>query len=107
MNYSFRSGHVKKRIMRNPELWIGRRIPSDIDDDRWWDYGTCDDCGRFYHLDGMHALLWPMSEADWLLQKAVGVEEAMSFCPDCLAQIQEDADEIDPEWRVRHGYEKS
>lgn len=96
----------KKRMMRNPNLWIGRRISSNIDDDRWWDYGTCDDCQRFYHLDDMHALLWPMSEADWLLQEAVGVEEAMSFCADCLIEIQAEADTIDPQWRVRHGYNK-
>lgn len=95
----------KKRMMRNPELWIGRRIPSDMSDDHLWDWGVCDDCQRFYHLDQMHALLWPISEADWLLQKAVGVEEAQSFCADCLAEIQADADKVDPEWRKRHGYE--
>lgn len=99
----FKSGYRKKRKMRNPDLWIGRRIPHDMDANHLWDFSTCDNCGGFYRADDLHALLWPESAADWLLQELVGVEEAQGFCPDCLEAIQEEADEIDSEWRERHG----
>lgn len=64
-------------------------------------YSKCDDCQHFHLLEGLHALLWPMSKADQVLQDALHVEEAQGFCPDCLAQFETEADRLDPEWRVR------
>lgn len=95
----------QKRRMRQPELWIGRRIPTDLDYEYsmwiWMEYDKCDDCQCFYSWNDLHALLWPMSEADWKLQERVHVEEAESFCPACLRQIKMEADAVDPEWRER------
>lgn len=95
-----------KRAMNNPESWIGRRVPRDIRPVEYHNgvmYDTCDDCQGFYRADDLHALLFPISDADFSLQKELGVEEAQGFCPDCLGEIEAQADLIDPMWRVRHG----
>lgn len=91
-----------KRQMRNPEAWIGKKA-EHLNYDRFLsDYDKCDDCQKFFKAEDMHALLYPMTDADIKLQRAVGVEEAQTFCPDCLGWIMDDADEMDPEWRKRH-----
>lgn len=90
------------RQMRNPEAWIGKRA-EHLNYDRFLaDYDKCDDCGHFHKVEDMHALLYPMTQADMKLQRAVGVEEAQTFCPDCLGWIEDGADGIDPGWRRRH-----
>ena len=102
-----------KRKIRTPEAWVGKRVDHldwehsvSPEDGRmvWWNYDICDDCQRFFKTDDLHALLYPQSEADWVLQKKLHVEEAQSFCPDCLSWIEDEADAIDPDWRKRHGY---
>lgn len=94
------------RRMRSPEKWVGRRIPIDLDIEHdssiWWNFGVCDDCRCFHLADDLHALLYPASDEDWELQEALHVEEAESFCPACLRELEEEADKLDPEWRKRH-----
>lgn len=96
-------GDNEMRTIRNPEKWIGRK-PTGMN---WEQHrrviDNCDNCQRLYNPDDLHALLYPTSAADFALQKAVRVEEAQGFCPDCLAEIEADADAIDPNWRHRHG----
>lgn len=99
-----------KRQMRNPEKWIGKLVPGDMElvqtignGRELIMYDTCDNCQAFHRLNNLHALLWPMSEADWKLQKALHVEEAQGFCPDCLGWFETEADKLDPEWRMRQG----
>ena len=98
-----------KRKMRNPEAWIGKRLPWDMDmDEHWNHYDKCDDCQCVWwvidqaHTPGLHEFIYPMCEADWVLQDKLHVEEAETFCPYCIEQIQEEADKIDPNWRERH-----
>jgi len=91
------------RKMQNPEKWIGRREPANLEwEHHWWAISKCDNCQCFYRPDDLYALLSPQSETDWVLQEMIGVEEAQSFCPACLSEIEAKADEIDPDWRVRH-----
>lgn len=86
--------------MRNPQAWYGKPAKTAP---QWGhlEIDKCDDCQRLFHPDNLHALLWPQCEADRELQKALRVEEAQGFCPDCLMRIEAEADKIDPEWRKR------
>jgi len=38
----------------------------------------------------------------WALQEALGVEEAQAFCEACLAEIEADAERIEPGWYERY-----
>jgi len=89
--------------MRNPEKWIGKRVEHLVWEQHMAHYDICDDCQQFNEASNLHALLYPQSAQDWKLQEALGVEEAQGFCPDCLAAIEAEADEIDEQWRQRHG----
>ena len=95
-------GTHQKRKMQDPTAWIGRRLPCSLDARRWWDYDTCDNCGAFYHYDDLRSFISPQSEADWALQEALGVEEAQAFCEACLAEIEADAERIEPGWYERY-----
>lgn len=95
--------------IRNPEKWIGKPI-NKMEYLHLRDYDKCDDCQCLWWADtnhggngrdGLHPFIWPQSDADYKLQKALGVEEAMSYCPSCLSQIEKEADAIDPGWRER------
>ena len=92
--------------VQNPEAWYGKRLPKGMEWEHVWRMiDKCDDCQKMYHPNNLHSLLYPVTEADFILQKALHIEEAQSFCPDCLAAIEKEADAIDPEWRKRHGLE--
>ena len=100
---------MNKRVMRNPQKWIGKKIPRDMEYD-WKEHDKCDDCQCLWFVygengnQGLHQLLDPRSEQDFELQEKLGIEEAQSFCPTCLEAIENEADEIDRNWRERHGY---
>ena len=94
---------TRQRKMQNPEKWIGQKEPTDLEwGHHWWVISICDNCRCFYHPNDLHSLLYPYDEADQALEDALGVEEAQSFCPACLEEIEAKADEIDPGWRKRH-----
>lgn len=94
------------RKMRNPEAWVGKTLPKNLDCSSIFHgvakYDLCDNCQRLFRVDDLHALVQPICESDWAIQEACRVEEAMGFCPDCLEEIEDQADRIDPEWRNKH-----
>ena len=92
-----------KSVVRSPLAWVGKKVPSSMYwDHHWRTIDRCDDCQRMWLSDEMFSLLYPQSPADFALQREVGVEECQTFCPDCLAEIEADADRVDPDWRKRH-----
>ena len=96
------TAEIKK--MQNPEAWIGKRIPRNIDANQIdLEYDFCDNCQKLYRATELHALLYPQTKADWGLQQKLHVEEAQGFCPDCLNEIEMAADKIDPNWHKRTG----
>jgi len=94
---------VKKlRKMRNPNRWYGKRMPRNLVWEHLWRLiDVCDNCRRFCPPTDLHSLLWPECEADMRLQEVLGVEEALSYCPGCLAELEAEADKIDLVWRKR------
>ena len=93
-----------KRQMRDPEKWIGKKIKNLRWLHFWRVIDRCDDCQCFFWVNDLHPLLFPVTEEDFALQQRLHVEEAQSFCPDCLAVIEMEADKVDPQWAERHGY---
>ena len=89
--------------IRNPEKWYGKQAPNIEWEHLWRSIDQCNNCQCLEHPDNLHSLLYPASETDFALQEAVSVEEAQSFCPTCLEQIEIAADAFDPAWRKRHG----
>jgi hypothetical protein len=96
---------MTKKTMRNPDNWIGKRVRHLDWSEFEWDYGKCDDCQCFYRLEDLWGFLYPTSDEDFDLQDALHIEEAESFCEACTGQLERDADQIDPDWRKRHGLE--
>lgn len=90
------------RQMQNPEKWIGKSRQVNLDHEHCDEIVVCENCQRYEWSLRAHALLYPDTQADLDLQKAVGAEEAMVFCPPCLSEVEADADRIDPQWRARH-----
>lgn len=75
------------RLMRRPELWVGKRIPVSLDFEHL-PYDRCDECGRLYPADKLAGFLYPVSEADFALLDALGIDEALAFCPSCRAELE-------------------
>lgn len=91
------------RSIRNPESWIGKRIPHNYDIHTMpIDYDQCDCCGHWFKADDLHNIMYPVCDADWLLFKALYIEEAQGFCPTCLTLIEREAEKIDPDWFDKH-----
>ncbi len=89
------------RKMQNPEKWIGKAAPHNLEY-LHHDVMVCGDCQTFDWGMQMQSFCYPNSQADLDLQKKLGVEEALVYCLDCLETIDAEADRVDPGWRNRH-----
>lgn len=81
--------------MVQPEKWLGRVIPANVDPATIpTNFEECDECGKA--LLTFNSTPFVFSEAGWALLAQLHIDPAQGFCDECYKKIIREAEQIAP-----------
>ena len=102
LTWKYHHPNAQPRAMQNPQSWIGKVIPADIDPESInMHFCECDRCNKafanIHDLQGLMSPEWNQRWA-WELLRGLGYDAAEMFCDDCYAELDRQAEKIIPNW---------
>ena len=101
-NITWQKNHPTKHLreMRNPEKWLGRFLPVDLDADSIPNgYTWCDECNKLIHSNEFHSVVSIECAEDWNILDALHIDLAEGFCQFCTDIFTDKAVKINPNFK--------